>query len=652
MLVYLADLSHTYTTKNESLMVPLNIGYLKAYTIKQHGNNMNIKLFKDPNELLKAFYKKCPDLLGLSNYGWNEDLNFKLGKFIKLEFPKTIIISGGPNIDEEADGRINFLKKNNHISYYLVDGGEEPFSELITWFINDKKTDIPKNIIYLKENEELFDSGRRPLKKQSNHIISPYLMGYLDEFLDLNMIPLLETNRGCPFRCTFCSWGMASHNIVSRLNVDNTLEEIKYIAERSKANLWIICDANFGILKRDVDIAKAIRKVGDKYNYPKKCCLWLSKNTTSRNLEIAEILEDMIEPAIAIQSMEQEVLANIKRNNISSDTYVKYQKRFHSIGSSTNSDLIIPLPGETLETHLKGLRKLFDMGVDNIQNHNMRMLAGSEIYSSKVRKKYNFKTKYRLIHGDSGCYETPDGKEIKSFEVEESLRSTNDMSEQEVFSLREIHFLIEFAWNFQIYFDLLKFAKKFEINQLDIILNFLKNGKKDKELTEFWKLFNKSSKNEWFNNREEAEKFFSDNKNFNDLINQKYEKLNFKFSIIILRDYKISFDKVFLQTIKSFDILPNNIVEELSKIVFSQFPPLNSENIKLKSKIDYKDILKQKINYASNSNLYQYHFLTNAIQKKISNILMKKNISISKILNTQGFFLKDLKRTIVVEKTN
>ena len=159
MLVYLADLSHTYTTKNESLMVPLNIGYLKAFILKQHGSNINIKLFKDPNELLKAFYKKCPDLLGLSNYGWNEDLNFKLGKFIKLEFPKTIIISGGPNLDEETDGRINFLKKNDYISYYLVDGGEEPFSELITWFINDKKTDTPKNIIYLKENLEKIGGG-------------------------------------------------------------------------------------------------------------------------------------------------------------------------------------------------------------------------------------------------------------------------------------------------------------------------------------------------------------------------------------------------------------------------------------------------------------------------------------------------------------
>ena len=98
MLVYLADLAHTHSTKNESLMVPLNIAYLKAYATKQHENNINIKLFKDPNELLKAFYKKCPDLLGLSNYGWNEDLNFKLGKFIKLEFPKTIIISGASDL--------------------------------------------------------------------------------------------------------------------------------------------------------------------------------------------------------------------------------------------------------------------------------------------------------------------------------------------------------------------------------------------------------------------------------------------------------------------------------------------------------------------------------------------------------------------------
>ena len=38
MLVYFADLAHTYSTENESLMVPLNIGYLKSYALKQQKN--------------------------------------------------------------------------------------------------------------------------------------------------------------------------------------------------------------------------------------------------------------------------------------------------------------------------------------------------------------------------------------------------------------------------------------------------------------------------------------------------------------------------------------------------------------------------------------------------------------------------------------
>jgi hypothetical protein len=292
------------------------------------------------------------------------------------------------------------------------------------------------------------------------------------------------------------------------------------------------------------------------------------------------------------------------------------------------------------------------MGVDNIQNHNMRMLPGSEMNSSIVRKKYNFKTKYRLIHGDSGCYKTPNGKEIKSFELEESLRSTNTMSEKDLFKLREIHFLVDFTWNFQVYSDLLKMAKKFKISQLDVIMNFLKNAKKDKKLIKFWKLFDKFSKNEWFNNKEEAERFFLDTKNFNNLINQKYEKLNIQFSIILLRDYKIFFDKVFLQTLISFNVMPIDYIDNLSKIVFALFPPLDSGNIKLKSQIDCRNKLKPKIDDISNSSIFQYHFPINKIQKQLNDILKKKNTSISKILNTQAFSLKDLKRTFVVDKIN
>ena len=106
MLVYLADLAHTYSTKNESLMVPLNIGYVKSYAMEQHGKSLNIKLFKNPKNLLVELHKNKPDLLGFSNYGWNENLNLKIGKFAKLKYQDITIVSGGPNIDDGIQNRI------------------------------------------------------------------------------------------------------------------------------------------------------------------------------------------------------------------------------------------------------------------------------------------------------------------------------------------------------------------------------------------------------------------------------------------------------------------------------------------------------------------------------------------------------------------
>ena len=116
MLIYLADLEHTHSTENESLKVPLNIGYLKAYALAQHKNNVDIKLFKDPKKLLKAFSKKSPDLLGLSNYGWNEDLNYRIGKFIKMESPKTTIKSG----DLDSINSKLFIINNSTSGIFLV----------------------------------------------------------------------------------------------------------------------------------------------------------------------------------------------------------------------------------------------------------------------------------------------------------------------------------------------------------------------------------------------------------------------------------------------------------------------------------------------------------------------------------------------------
>ena len=43
-----------------------------------------------------------------------------------------------------------------------------------------------------------------PRHKMVDEIPSPWLTGIQDEFFDGKLAPMIETNRGCPFTCTFC----------------------------------------------------------------------------------------------------------------------------------------------------------------------------------------------------------------------------------------------------------------------------------------------------------------------------------------------------------------------------------------------------------------------------------------------------------------
>ena len=52
MRVYLADLAHTHSLPDSALTVPLNIGYIKAYAVEHLGSEVDIRLFKHPENCL------------------------------------------------------------------------------------------------------------------------------------------------------------------------------------------------------------------------------------------------------------------------------------------------------------------------------------------------------------------------------------------------------------------------------------------------------------------------------------------------------------------------------------------------------------------------------------------------------------------------
>lgn len=657
--IFLADLSHTYSVSSLELMVPLNIGYIKAYALANLGDTVQIDLFKDPQKLLDRVATEPPDIVGFSYYSWNSSLNKHIGREIRKNLPGCLIVAGGPNIDDDCTRRAALLKDHSHLDFLIIDGGEEPFHDLVQWWrTTDRKTNfLPNNLAWLAGNGQVASTPLRPTKKIIDNIASPYLTGCLDEFLDAGMVPLFETNRGCPFKCSFCAWGAASKDMLRRMDLETALAEMDYVAKRSSARNWILCDANFGILKRDVEIARKIRALHDDVGFPVTVQTFLAKNVTERNLEIGELLNDMTTATMSFQSLDEEVLKNIERGNISLDTYTAYQKRFYDLKHRTYSELIIPLPGETRATHISALRTLISSGVHELHVHNLRMLSGTKVHSPDTWLKFGFQSRFRIIHGDAGIYRSPDGSLGKVFEYEESLRQTNTMSESDLFYFRKLQFFLEFSWNFDVYGPLLKVAHLYGVHPVDVLVTLINNLESQCSRTapalrcsEFLGRLQEKSEAEWFDTKDEIEAYFARAENFERLLNREFDKLNLMGAVILLQEYKPDFDETIKSIIEATGRVPKDVLDVCSNFTFSRFPSLavTQPSISIDLPLNLGELAFVSVDQFKVTDSRKALFLYEGPKRKEMRTVLEraKTTALSKILNTQRFYMRDLRLAI------
>ncbi|MBF0589928.1 MAG: cobalamin B12-binding domain-containing protein, partial [Magnetococcales bacterium] len=205
LLLYLADLYHDYLPTRQH--VPLGIGYIASYAISMLGDAVQIELFKSADRLLDRIESQPPDLLGLSNYTWNVELNQRVLREIQSLGAEIPVFMGGPNIKTDDRGILAFLQGSPFVDRYILYAAEKPALEIVQGMLSCPEGASAKRYLRglnLSSSHTLVDGvleggSEVGSERALDHLPSPYLTGLMDPFLKEGALPIIETNRGCPF---------------------------------------------------------------------------------------------------------------------------------------------------------------------------------------------------------------------------------------------------------------------------------------------------------------------------------------------------------------------------------------------------------------------------------------------------------------------
>jgi radical SAM superfamily enzyme YgiQ (UPF0313 family) len=589
MKTFLADLTHTtITISNDSF--PLNVGLVGAHC-QSFFPDLNIKLFKYPEKLISKINQDMPDILGLSNYPWNHYLNISIAKYVKSKNKNVIIVFGGPYISYDSNQQEVFMARyKGLVDFYCMFEGETSFKSLLdsahqaSFDISKMKKSPIEGCLFLSDDGRLAPFIPITRSRSIDDYPSPYKMGLMDEFFDGKLSPMIETHRGCPYSCTFCHEGHDFYRKISRFDSQRIKDELEYIAERvgNKVNNLIIADPNYGQFKSDVELAEYINEVFDRHNYPSLMYTSSAKNNQDNLIKISKTLKHTIMPLrMSVQSMTDDVLENIKRKNISIDAMMAVQNSMRTATQGTESEVIMPLPGETFESHIESISKLMNSGLDKIIPYQLMLLDGSEMKLDESMDQHEFVKKYRVLPRSASDLDFVG----KSIEIEEIVVATNTFSFEEYSKARVLHLMIATVYNGGSFGGFFKLAREHNINLKEFLFKLHDNFVSHPSLSKLHKEFVKETHEEIFDSYEETASFYLKSKNFNLLINGEIGKnLLQTYSCIAYLSHASDLVDLLENTLKevSMGVIHDRIIKDLAqfyRLGFKNYLDINRLNL-------------------------------------------------------------------------
>jgi len=449
---------------SEQCYLPLSVGMLQAYAQKHLAYSEYYEFLTPVYTLMRieeaAEFLSDADVIGFSTYIWNFENSLAIARELKRRKPGAVIIFGGPqvpdskkqfrrtrtadlNSEEILRKRMNFTEDFHRINPFIdmaVHGeGERVFKVILEQMAIDgcyDKSPIP-SVSYLDVNGGFQFNPKLERMKDSDlaNAPSPFMTGVFDKlmatFSNQKWVLMYETDRGCPFQCTYCDWGGATEDRISRFSMEQIHRDILWTGEY-KIPYIFLCNANFGILERDIQIAEYFAETKAKYGYLEAVSTQNSKNPRKHTIEALKTLARAGLNKVSVmsqQSLNPATLKAVRRDNMKLDEYYIMQKQLAAEGIYTMTDIILPMPEETYQSIVDATSTLITNGQHNrIHLNHLTILRNTEMGNPEYQERYGYeivRTKIINIHGKRN--DSISGVE----EYQELVVATNTMPREE-----------------------------------------------------------------------------------------------------------------------------------------------------------------------------------------------------------------------------
>jgi hypothetical protein len=379
--------------------LPAAIGMLMAASHAYEGGRLKESYDLRPRLLWdRARLEQAASRAGVylfSNYIWSTPTNLAHSSLVKQLNPHHVTIHGGPDTPKYEADTDRFFADNPHIDIAVHGEGEATLPHLLDALrghVGDGPPDLSPLAevpgLSFRDRDRVVRTASRDRIADLNEIPSPVLLGLYEGFLPAGGGPggiNLETNRGCPYGCTFCDWGSATLSRIRKFDLDRVFAELEWCARNGFK--VVLCDANFGIFERDVEIAEKIAELKRIHGYPKFVGTNYAKNTVKHLSKIIEIFTDVgivAEGKMSMQTFDTETLLTIRRKNIKVEKYDDLAVEFRRNQLPLSVDIMMGLPGATPEAFRNDLQSCIDRDIRSIV-HTTVLLANSPMNDPEYR---------------------------------------------------------------------------------------------------------------------------------------------------------------------------------------------------------------------------------------------------------------------------